>query len=472
MKSINSYKIFTLHLVLVMVTSCIQDGEFDVPTQQMEIVDIDPVDIITIGALRDLLVQEMNNNGNEVLTFNDEDPDNNRYISGYVISSDEGGNFFEELILQDAAIKPSAGVKVLADMNPLFTTYEFGRKVYVKLDGLTVGLDSGVLTLGVCDGNKVAKIAESQVFNFITRDPEVADITPLELQIGDFNEELTNLFVRLNDVQFNRTEVLGDDPKTFAAEITDEFNGERLLESCADGARVVFSTSVFADFKALLLPIGRGSLEGILTYNFFGDMLNIVVNDPTSINFDNEDRCDPNVFVCTTPGGGGEGLYNENFEDFNTIEDYEDAGWTNVNVSGGTIKWDLGSFSGNNYMQISGFNTGEATIEAWLVSPEINMDATIGEELLLDIEAAYDNQAILTVWASTNFTGDFNTADWLLLDVIIPIGPQDAFGGFKNIGPINISCLEGSIHLAFFYKGSDPNATTRYHIDNIKIIGN
>ena len=29
-----------------------------------------------------------------------------------------------------------------------------------------------------------------------------------------------------------------------------------------------------------------------------------------------------------------------------------------------------------------------------------------------------------------------------------------------------------TIHIGFFYEGSDPNATTRYHIDNIEVTGN
>ncbi|WP_158237162.1 hypothetical protein [Aquimarina sp. MAR_2010_214] len=54
---------------------------------------------------------------------------------------------------------------------------------------------------------------------------------------------------------------------------------------------------------------------------------------------------------------------------------------------------------------------------------------------------------------------------------MIPRGPLNAFGNATPSGPINLSCLEGTIRIGFRYVGGDPRATTRYHIDNIKIIG-
>jgi len=62
-------------------------------------------------------------------------------------------------------------------------------------------------------------------------------------------------------------------------------------------------------------------------------------------------------------------------------------------------------------------------------------------------------------------------ADWTLLDAIIPTGPSGGFGDFMEVGPINISCLEGMMHFGFFYQGSDPSATTRYHLDDFEVTG-
>ena len=464
MKTLKNYKLITFFFALSVMLSCVKDDDYDVPNTDPVAPVIDGT-IITIDSLFSLFLQ----NDENPLTFTESD----LYISGFVISNDEAGNFFEELIIQDTPANPTRGVKVLIDVNPLFTTFEFGRKVFVRLDGLTVGTVNGVLTLGFLDaGSGAQKIPQSLMPEIVTRDVVLSEITPLTLSISDFDIDKTNLYIHLSDVQFTRNDVLGDNRKTFAAEPGDEFDGERILESCASQSSTILSTSTFADFKSLLLPQGRGSLDGILTLNFFGEDFNIVINTPETINFDNPDRCDPDFFFCTTESGGGTAFYSEDFEAFNSIEDYVDAGWTNVNVSGGNTLWEIGNFNNSNYAQISGFNTGEDEIDVWLVTPSINMDTTTKEELLFDIQSNYDNGTILSVLFSTDFTGDVTTSNWEILDATIPVGPSGGFGDFEPVGPINISCIDGTINIAFLYEGSDPNATTRYHVDKIQITGN
>ena len=80
------------------------------------------------------------------------------YIEAYVISSDEGGNFYKQLVIQDAPENPTAAIVVQVDKNPLFTQYEFGRKVYIKLNGLSVGEDNGVIQLGRLEGDQLERI--------------------------------------------------------------------------------------------------------------------------------------------------------------------------------------------------------------------------------------------------------------------------------------------------------------------------
>jgi len=143
-----------------------------------------------------------------------------------------------------------------------------------------------------------------------------------------------------------------------------------------------------------------------------------------------------------------------------------------VNVSGGNEVWEIGNFDNNNYAQVSGFNSGEDVIDTWLVTPAIDMDTTTEEELTFNIQAAFDNGTILSVLVSTDFTGDVTTATWNLLDASIPTGPESGFGDFFPSGPVNVSCVDGMAYIAFRYQGSDPTATTRYHIDDIVITGN
>ncbi len=468
MKDLKTNKIIVFFFTLTVILSCVKDDDYDVPNTDPVAPIIDGT-IITIDSLLNLLLQEQNGDPSVFLNFMESD----LYISGFVISNDEAGNFFEELLLQDLPENPIRGIRILIDVNPLFTSYEFGRKVFVKLDGLTVGFaNDGLLTLGAfASGSVIHKIAESLMSETVIRDVTFTEIVPLAMNISDFEMDKTNLYIRLIDAQFNRNEAIGIYRRTFAGEPEDEFDGERTLESCNSPSSAILSTSTYSDFKAILLPQGRGSIDGILTRDYYNENFNIVLNTPETIHFNNEDRCDPEFFFCTTESGGGDIFYNENFESFNSIEEYVAAGWTNTNVNEGNTLWDIGSFSNSNYTQITGYNSGENNIEVWLVTPNINLDNTTKEELLIDIQSSYDNGTILSVLFSSDFIGDITTATWELLDISIPVGPSEGFGDFETVGPINISCIGGSINIAFLYEGSDPNETTRYHIDNIKITG-
>lgn len=483
MKTIKYYNLIILFFAATLITSCVKDDDFDTPNLEITEPVLD-AEVITVNSIADAWEQEQEDGQQLVnLTF-----ENKQYLEGYVVSNDEFGNFFEEIIIQDNVENPTTGIRVLIDENPLFTYFEVGRKVYINIKDLTIGISNGVLTLGIGGGTFIEAIPASRLSNnpetvdddrLVFRSAEVGTIVPLEINMSDLPSltddedafRLTNRLVKINNVQFNRNDVLGDDPLTYAGEPSDEFDGERFLESCDDGSTIVFSTSTFADFKSLNMSAGRGSITGILTKNFFGDTFNLVVNNITDINLDSEDRCDPDFISCTTPSGGGDAFVDENFESFGDISDVEAAGWTNVNVSGGSTEWELGNFDNSNYAQISGFNTGEDEINVWLVSPAINMDNTTKEELLFDVQTNFDNGNILTVLFSTNFTGDVTTATWSPLDASIPNGPSGGFGDFETVGPVNISCIDGTMHVAFLYEGSDPNATTRYHVDNFTVTG-
>lgn len=470
MKYINVKKVLSVCVLFATLTACVQDDDFKLPPLVIEEPQIAAENQVGVGAIVGELMQAINDDGDEAkVTF--EDTEN--YMVGYVVSSDKAGNFFEELVIQDNAENPTAGVRLLVDVNPLFISYEFGRKVYVKLNGLSVGIENGVPALGVLRSDEVEQIPSFSQEEVILRSAETATIVPLEITFEDFSDDMVNLFVKIEDVQFSKADVLTNDPLTFAGEPSDEFDGERSLFSCASGSSAILSTSTFADFKGLSLPSQRGSFEGILTKNFFGDEFNLVLNDVGGLVFDNLLRCDPNVLECddSVATGGSTVVFQEDFTGLNT-SDLTAAGWLNQNVTGGDLDYVVGSFSGNQYAQITGFNANEASFEVWLVTPEINMDASTGEELSFDIQTNFDNGNILTAFITNEFTGDITTTEWTQLDALIPTGPSSGFGSFEGVGPVNISCLDGNVRIAFRYVGGDPGPTTRYHIDNIEISAN
>lgn len=460
MKSIVQKLIVLFFSMTITLTSCVKKDDFSVPETELEAPNIDPTDVIEISSLRDLLLQEQTLTGNPdaVLTIEG----TNKYVTGYVISIDEAGNFFEELIIQNTASNPEAGVKILLDVNPLFTTFEFGRKIFVKLDGLTVGINSGVLTLGIRNGNNIEKISESAMFDFVVRDVEVANIEPLEIEIFDFSEDKTNLYVRLNNVQFYRYDALGENRKTFAAEPTDEFDAERTLESCTNNITAIFSTSTYADFKAVLLPTGRGSLDGILTYDFFGENFNIVVNDPSAINFDSTERCDPAEIDCGISDVTGTNvLFSDFFETQSPGDPISGNGWTNF-IEAGTEQWEAYTAGGNNpslgiSAKMQAFNSGDSSNIAWLITPQLNFDLQEGETLNFKTSNSFADGSILEILISTDWDGvpeNIPSATWNLLSAAYITQDSDPFGNWYPSGNVDLSCIEGSGYIAWKYMGS------------------
>jgi hypothetical protein len=94
MKTFKLNKIFILLLVMAVVTSCVKDDDFETPDLSIVEPNINADDVISISALAGILAQS----GNPIVTIEE----TGKFIEGYVISSDEGGNFFKQLIIQDA----------------------------------------------------------------------------------------------------------------------------------------------------------------------------------------------------------------------------------------------------------------------------------------------------------------------------------------------------------------------------------
>ncbi len=451
------------------IASCVEDEDFEIPILTVEEPNLDDFgQKTTFGSVVSRYL-DATSNGDDVGIYDENDTA--QYIEGYVVSSDQSGNFFEEIIIQnstdgtDAGSDPRRGFNIQINARSLSDSYEIGRKVFIKLNGLAIGLENGVYTLGKASGNSLEQLQEFEYQDFIRRSAEVATITPKVSAIGDLTDQDENTLIQLDNMQVHRNNV----SLTYAGEVSDSFDGFRTLESCDDGGSISLQTSTFADFKSLPVPQLKGSIQGIFSRDFGDDFNVFIINSTADVNFDNTERCDPNILECTGSTSTAVTVFNEDFQSINNESDLDPLGWTNVNVSGGSERYEDSSFSGDTYMKISAFGTGENPLEAWLVTPVINLDGTSQEELSFDISANFETGQVLTAFITENYTGDPTTTEWIQLDANIPIG-NSGFGSFVS-STINISCLSGDIHVAFHYLGADGGAETRYHIDDIKVTG-
>jgi hypothetical protein len=474
MKTMNLNKILLLLLSFVVFSACVQDDDFDTPN----ITIVEPTldgPVVTISSVSGQLQQAIND-GDNIVTFEFDGASD--YMEGYVISTDEGGNFFEEIILQDKLENPTAGIKVLLDVNPLFTRYEVGRKLYIKLNGLTAGISNGVLTIGISSNNEAEKIPAFLEDSTIFRSAESGTLVPLPLALNEFTDDKTNLFVQLQNVQFNRDDVLGEQPKTFASEASDEFDGERILESCASSSTTIFSTSTFADFKSLQLPAMSGTMNVILTKNFFGDAFNVNVNSPEDIMFTNTERCDPIELECgLAETTGANNLFEDDFEGQTINSLISGSGWTNF-IEAGSEGWEAYTQSGTNASQgisarVGSFNSGDASTIAWLITPQIDLDANTGTTLNFETSNSFSDGSIMEILFSNDWDGTeagIGSATWGIVSDAYVTQDGDFFGDWFESGNVDLSCGSGQIHIAFKYTGSgEADFDGTYELDFVSI---
>lgn len=468
MKTIKLTHVFAAIIALLTITSCVQDDDFSTP----DLTATDPVldgEVISVSALRNLFLQE-----GETVDLTE----STQYVEGFVISSDESGNWFEEIIIQDNATAPTAGVRILIDESPLFTYYEIGRKIFVKLGGLHLGESNGVLTLGVT--NNLEKIPAPLQFDYIQRSATVETIVPVETTISNLSEDLENIFIKLTDVQFAKEEVI-DESLTYAGEPLDEFDGERTIFSCATEQTLILSTSTFANFKSIALPTGRGSISGVLTRNFFGEDFNLAINDRNDVVFDQAERCDPVEIDCGVADAAGSTiLFEDFFETQATNSPISGNGWTNYQQEGSET-WEAYSSGGQNASlgisaRVGSFQSGDDATIAWLITPMLDLQANTGETLQFMTSNSFSDGSTLDLLFSSDWDGTeagIATATWDVLPAGVIVDDGDFFGDWIDSGIVDLSCIESNGYVAFRYSGSgDPDFDGTFELDEIQINAN
>jgi len=455
-------KIYSLLLIVSLFQGCIPTDDFEVPDLEEEKILIEG-DLTSIAAIKGNYKEETG----EIHTFRE----TNTWIEGYVISDDSGGNFYKKLVIQDKPMDPQAGIQILLDDSSLHQTYNFGRKVYVKLDGLSLGFNNGVLQLGIQNRGDVIAVPTNLIDDFVIRTEVVSAIVPLRLSISQFTKETTSLYVSVNDLQFDINLVREAENFSFASHSYDQYDGERQLENCTTGETTFLSTSTYSNFRSLLLPNGSGTITGVLSRNYYDEHFVLVVNDPTSLLLEGE-RCDDQFFRCASGiASGTKVISEENFDGVTSNTTLASRKWTNINVSGGEKRFTPTLVTGNRLLRISAYNTLENPLEAWLVSPVIDLDNTGASTVHFDLLASYDNGMFLKVFFTQDFTGDPRTSSWQLLDAAIPFGPSGGSGNVFKTSEIDLSCLQGKVWIGFRYLGAAPDKTTTYDLDNFRVLG-
>ncbi|WP_198537133.1 DUF5689 domain-containing protein [Capnocytophaga cynodegmi] len=207
----------------------------------------------------------------------------NDAIEGYVVSSDEGGNFYKKIYIQNA--DKTAGVSVSINKSGLYTEFPVGAKVQIRLKGLTTQINNGGLEIGYDiytsgSGRKsVGQMAEAiykkHVYNMQESLKKRAELTKADTSIDVLKtNENVNQLITLKNVSFESSA----SGKTYHIAKNDPQNGTNYNLIDSNGKTITFRTSKYAKF--INEPVASGLLEvtGVLTK--YGSTYQFMINNP------------------------------------------------------------------------------------------------------------------------------------------------------------------------------------------------
>jgi hypothetical protein len=403
-------------------------------------------------------VYELSNNTAKQYLYDD-------IIEAYVVSSDEGGNFFKTISLQTiaAAKTPAIGFSVPIDASNTYIDYRVGNKVYVKLKNQFTDLYYGGLRIGslyVSNAGDpiIGRISQNDYKNVLNASCTIIDENTLveSLSIEEALKDIKlNTLIELNDVEFTEA-ALG---RHYFEESNNVGGSTNWNLRDKTGNQIIFRTSSYAKFADHFVPEGSGKVRGILTK--FGTDYQLMVRYESDIDM-NGKRNVP--------------FFAEDFQSVKNNVNFVLPGWSNI-VEKATKLWKSMVYSGNGYAEFNTTSTTAAENIAWLVSPKINL-AGYKNAVFSFRSAQHDLKMdsplnTLEIYVSTNFDGSNVTkAKWTKLEAKVP-SLATPTREFISSGGIDLSAYSGNIHIAFKYIGSGKDKTLNgaFMVDDIKIFG-
>jgi len=288
MKNIFKNKFSTLLLLLgfITVTSCVHDDNWDTPDTSCQ----DP-NITTNATISDILAVTPSGEITQITS--------DMTFSGYVISSDEHGNFYTTLILQDSPDNPTAGISIAVDKRDMYTEFPVGKKVYVKAKGLFVAKSHGVYKLGTAytlthGGIGIGRISPEKIKHVIFASCDApSEIIPKLVTLSGFSDADLNILVKFDNVQFAKSDLCD----TYAYDGVSGVN--KTIEDCA-GRDIILRNSGYADFASRKVPAGNGTIVAVMSK--YNSDFQIYIRDTDDVHFNNA-RCDGTTAsdYCTPP---------------------------------------------------------------------------------------------------------------------------------------------------------------------------
>lgn len=218
--------------------------------------------------------------------------DSKDVIEGYVSSTDETGNIYKTIYIQDKPENPTQGFVISVDAVSTYTQYPQGSKIYVKLAGLALGTYGGVVQLGVKTGTEtqatsVSRIPEkfvpSRVFRSCSIRENIIPKIMTSVQMVSANDQYIGCLIQMNNAEFdNRILCTNFAPNGVTV--------DRIIRDNSTTTARVVRNSGYASFANQILPSGNGKFVGI--YSKFNSTYQMYINKVTDLDMTKFPRID------------------------------------------------------------------------------------------------------------------------------------------------------------------------------------
>lgn len=337
----------------------------------------------------------------------------NDIIEAYVVSSDEGGNFFKSISFQTLATDktPAIGFSIPVDVSNTYIDFRVGNKVYIKLknqfkDLYFGGMRIGSLYVSNAGDPTIGRVSQNDYKNVLNASCTVIDENQLVKSVTieeALNDDKLNTLVELTDVQFTE-EAIG---RHYFEESNNVGGSTNWNLRDKTGNQIIFRTSSYAGFADHIVPEGSGKVRGILTK--FGSDYQLMIRSEKDLVMNGK---------RTVP------FFAEDFQSVKNNVNFTLPGWSNI-VEKASKLWKSMLYAGNGYAEFNTTSTTAAENVAWLVTPKINLNGY--KNAVLSFRSAQHDLKVdsplntLEVYISTDFNGSSVTkTKWTKLQANLP----------------------------------------------------
>ena len=353
----------------------------------------------------------------------------NIIICGYVTTSDEWGNNYKYINIEDE----TGAIQIKINHTALYKKYQIGERIYVKCDGLVLGDYRKLPQLGLWANGAMQPIPSFKTYLYLFPDGAPT---------GGFNPIDMTTIPAANDIpstMYNRkVRLLG---ATFVEGGMATFSDPGAATShdikMSDGSTITLRTSNYATFAGQTLPVGTGEITGILTR--YNNYVQLVINSPDDLVGFTVPVERQTIFSVD---------YNNAFND----------GWFQTGTGN-----DWQTMVNNNF---SGFVVNPASDQdKYLISPAVDLSDVSNPELSFTHRAPQGfSPNTMMCFYTPNYTGDVSTSLWIPFDL-------SAASGQTTSNNFSIELPEGAQTANFRLMFHITTAPSSWYISDIKITG-